>query len=194
MGLTVMMAIAPDGSTIPDTLELRRWDVRRRLPIPVVNEFEGVAYDFTVINGLAAVYTGDSYKCGLCGFALGYWIAFLGGEQSAKSRRYTDPPMHVECARAATHLCPHIARKNAARATEVRVGKASGEEQVVTPPGMVLERPAKWVLYITRKFSMTFARQGDDLLYFFDAAAPKELHYYGYNEDDVLQLEKVVKR
>lgn len=44
--------------------------------------------------------------CGMCGKPLDYWIAFIGGPESARSRAFLDPGMHVECAEYALDVCP----------------------------------------------------------------------------------------
>jgi hypothetical protein len=44
--------------------------------------------------------------CAMCGGALEYWIAFIGGPLSMKSRSFLDPGMHLECAEYALDVCP----------------------------------------------------------------------------------------
>lgn len=51
--------------------------------------------------------------CHLCGERMSapYW--FIGGPGCAKSRHFLDGPMHEECARYATKICPFLANPNA---------------------------------------------------------------------------------
>ncbi len=74
---------------------------------------------------------------------MGYWVAFLGGPGAAEQRCYVDPPMHPDCAEAATRLCPHIAHRRSGRSTKI-------SEDTITPPGFVLDKPEVWIMGITR--------------------------------------------
>lgn len=111
------------------------------------------------------------------------WIAFLGGPRSVERRAYSDPPMHVECAEASLRLCPHIARPHMKRAKDDRVPVAA-----ITPEGMSLERPASWVLYVTRSFEIELRRNADGGGFaLYRPAAPKTLRTFGYDEGGVLR-------
>lgn len=138
---------------LPTGLANRPLDQRRRAPIPVVNvhtlaDGDDVV-DFTAINADRAAEVGRERRCGLCGHDLGYWIGFLGGPESARSRAYTDPPMHPECAEAAVVLCPHIALQRARRANPEHLPSTA-----VVPDGFVETKPTEWVLGLTRTYRM----------------------------------------
>lgn len=135
---------------LPPNLAHRPRDVHRGVPIPFVSEHERsgqTVVDFISVNFERAMRCADEKLCGLCGWPLGYWIAFLGGPKSAAARSYTDPPMHEDCALAALRICPHLAVQHHRRAPDHRV---AGDTS--TPPGWVEDKPDRWVLGISRSF------------------------------------------
>ena len=71
-------------------------------------------------------------------------MAFLGTPRAAELLRYTDPPGHPECMRAALTLCPHIALARHRRARADRPGAG------IMPPGSHGDKPDGWTLGITR--------------------------------------------
>jgi len=132
---------------IPDFLNHLPVEPRRKLPVPFTNIItESGEPDFTTIDAQKTVECALLRLCGVCGKKLSYWIAFLGGPQSAESRAYLDPPMHEECARAAVKLCPFIAMPSMARR------KTPLTRDSTYPEGWTADRPEVFVLYITRKF------------------------------------------
>ncbi len=48
----------------------------------------------------------EERRCAMCGDRLAYWIAFIGGPRSIRSRAFLDPAMHIECAEYAMAVCP----------------------------------------------------------------------------------------
>lgn len=90
----------------------------RRLPVPfaATRRPDGVA-EFTVIDPVRVRACAAHRLCGVCGLALGYWVAFFGGPASADPARgaYTDPPMHEGCVEAAIGLCPFISKPRVPR-------------------------------------------------------------------------------
>jgi hypothetical protein len=123
-------------------------DPKRRVPVPfaqVIRE-DGTA-NFTAIDSGKVLRCAQENLCGLCGQPLTYWMAFIGGERSAASRGYSDPPMHVECAEDAFTLCPHLARPLVARRPDDEGG---------VPVGFVTAKPTRWAMGITRGFRWRF--------------------------------------
>jgi hypothetical protein len=135
---------------LPPSLAARPRDLHRGLPIPFVSQHERggrSVVDFVGVNVERALRCADEQLCGLCGWPLGYWIAFLGGPKSAALLQYTDPPMHEDCAFAALKLCPHIAIQRHHRAPEHRVA-----DDTWTPLGWTERKPDRWMLCSTRRF------------------------------------------
>ncbi|MFJ6380161.1 hypothetical protein ACIQI7_09190 [Kitasatospora sp. NPDC092039] len=139
----------PTLPDLPPGLAQRPRDLRRGLPIPVVNERPDGCPDFAVLNGAMALKMAGLHRCSLCGRPLEGPAAFLGGPVSAKSGHYSDPPMHEDCAEAALTLCPHIARPHARRASERRIS-----DDATVPVGFTLERPEEWVMVIASSYLM----------------------------------------
>ncbi|NUP48490.1 MAG: hypothetical protein HOW97_14455 [Catenulispora sp.] len=138
------------GAPIPPALLARPRDERRGLPIPPVSVHsvaDGEAVDFTTINGPVAVDLARARRCSLCGEAIGYWIAFLGGPAAHAARRYLDPPGHPECMSAAVRLCPFIAVRRYRRTPTHRQAVVTADLQ-----DYEFDQPEEWVLGITRSF------------------------------------------
>ena len=61
-------------------------------------------------------------RCGICGYALGTVITFVGG---SKSTVFIDPPNHPECAKLAFQECPFL-KTSRVRGEEVYVHVGAG--------------------------------------------------------------------
>lgn len=175
-------AATPAIPAIPAGLAARPIDARRGVPIPYVAVHDddnaiGQRVDFSAINAERVVECGAQRRCGLCGNGLGYWIAFLGGPKAAAHRRYVDPPMHEDCARAAIQLCPHIAVRRHARAPEHRL-----HPHTHTPADFDASKPDEWVLGITRTFELTVTPGGIE----FHPAPFKRIHRFAYTSDNTI--------
>ena len=169
---------------MPERLAARPFDRKRKLPIPYVNDAGDGVHDFTVVIAEKGYEVGTSRRCGLCGQQLDYWIAFLGGPSTVTNRLYTDPPMHVDCAKASLRLCPYIARRNMKRVPEERTAG-----HALTPAGFVDAHPEAYVLYITRDYKVVRLPQPDgEFAVGFRPAAPKELLTYRYDDAGYLIL------
>ena len=132
-------------SDLPSTLASRpRTSIG--LPIPYVAALrpDGTA-DFTVIDAERALGAARSRRCALCGAGLGYWLAFLGGPQSARTRTFVDGPAHEDCLLAAVRLCPYLARHASRRTRRVPEGS-------LTPAGFDERKPTEFVVGITRSY------------------------------------------
>ena len=50
-----------------------------------------------------------AYKlCGICGKALGEWVFYIGGENSAENGLFIDSGMHRNCVVESIRLCPYL--------------------------------------------------------------------------------------
>ncbi len=152
-------------------------DPRTQLPIPFVND-RGDGAEFAVIQTERSLECARRHLCGVCGERLTYWIAFLGGPQSAERGTYSDPPMHEECAEASTVLCPHLARRAPHRSRKIK-----NRPDVHTPGGFVEEKPPGFVMVITRSFTLS-----PNFIY--HAGTIKRRRYYTYDDEGILQFDR----
>ncbi|MFC0429896.1 hypothetical protein [Kutzneria buriramensis] len=144
------MNSVPDPAGLPAALAARPWDPRRGVPIPVTNEHqtdEGLVVDFTSINAQRAQHCAEQGLCGMCGTALDYWIAFLGGPSSAAHLTYPDPGTHLDCVLAAITWCPHLAIQRHRRVPDHRL-----RPDTVLPEDFTDDKPDQWVLGLTRSY------------------------------------------
>lgn len=155
------MTIRPDLTGLPEGMQKLSVDIRRGLPVPMVNMFEWQDYDFTAVNGSLALTLAQRKMCGICGERF-ETAAFIGGPRSAETQAYSDPPMHEECAMAALTLCPHIARRNMKRATDNHV-----KQDAITPKNMSLTKPDEWVMYVTAEYKIFIDGEGDERTAFY---------------------------
>lgn len=168
--------------TIPDFLAHLEVDPRRLLPVPVINLYD-TGPDFTSINGPRVAELAADRACGICGKALGYWLAFLGGPRSYASRSYSDPAMHEACARFSLTACPHIRIGRARRATGTHL-----RTNATQAPGFVLSKPDTWVLGVTRSYTTTMQpAEGGGYVPVFRAAPFKRAEAFAYDDTGTLQ-------
>ncbi len=158
-------------------LALRPLDPKRKVPVPFAQLVlpDGLA-DFTQLDGELVVRCGNEGLCGLCGQSLvGGPVAFIGGQRSAVSRSYSDPPMHVDCAEDAFTLCPHLARPLVMRR----------ESDGFVPEGWSQDKPKKFVMLITDGFELELRRGRQDdgtegVIPGFTANPPERLRVWRY--------------
>ncbi|MGX4733205.1 hypothetical protein [Kitasatospora griseola] len=176
------MTTRPDLSQLPHGLGTRPVDLRRGLPIPVVNVHPGGEVDFASINGRAALELSITGRCGLCGRRMTGPVAFLGGPNCAENGIYSDPPMHEECAEAALTLCPHIAVPHARRASERRLA-----HDATYAVGFSEEKPSEWVILVSDGYGnmLAPAEKGDGTVPVFIAGILVRQRRFGY-QDGVL--------
>jgi hypothetical protein len=154
-------------------LATRPIDPKRRLPIPyaqLVNP-DGTA-NFAAIDGPKALRGAANRDCGLCGQRMGRWVAFLGGPRNVEHGGYLDPPMHVSCAEDATRLCPHLARQRVPRRPD------SGDPDIITPPGFVEDKPDRWAMWITDRY--TWRINPDTGTYRFLPGPARQIRWWHY--------------
>lgn len=120
-------------------------------PIPVtVNVVDGVP-DFRVVDLAALGACLRNRLCSVCGSPLDYWIVFVGGPESIKSRVFLDGPMHEECARWSMANCPFL------------VGKVGYSDESKRPPRLeddavaivddtIHDRPDRMGMGVTRNY------------------------------------------
>jgi hypothetical protein len=175
------------STDIPECLRDRPFDERRKLPVPFMNVIDDDRWDFTTITGTQVLRCIEDRLCSVCGNSLDYWFAFIGNEASAVSHRFTDPPMHPECALASLRLCPMINHGNMSRAKAPRVKPLDGE--AVFGPQFSRERPAAWVMGTTQRYKVE-KRDG----YLFFISGPYKRVRAWRNKDDgpgLIELEPV---
>jgi len=165
---------------LPPALAARPRDARRGLPVPPVNLHPDPAtgapvVDFTNLNTTVSTRLADARRCSLCGNEIGYWAAFLGGPRAAELMRYTDPPGCVDCLQAAVILCPHIAIERHRRARADRPGAG------IIPPGSHGDKPARWILGVTRRYRTLFLPEHRFSVYL--PAPFRTIHTYTYDAD-----------
>lgn len=101
-----------ESIAIPPRLALRPRDGRGYpIPFTVLLDRDGTP-DFRVTDRIKWDQVLDQRLCALCAEPLGRHLAFVGGPLSHESRYFTDPPMHLECARYAVQVCPFLAAPN----------------------------------------------------------------------------------
>lgn len=137
-----------DLTDLPESMKKLVVHERMGLPVPLVNMFGPDDYDFTVVNGTSALALARRERCGICGERFER-AAFLGGERAAEHQVYSDPPMHEDCALAATRLCPHIARKGMRRASDNHV-----RQEAITPEEMSLDKPRLWMMFVCTSYKI----------------------------------------
>jgi hypothetical protein len=93
--------------------------------------------------------------CAICGQALDYWIAFIGGDLCLKNRLF-GLPMHEDCARFSMRVCPHLSNPRA----KYRPPPTGAEVRV--SPLVSDSRPSEMFLVITRRYKPVAVR--DELL------------------------------
>ena len=177
--------MSSDVIDLPAGLAARPRDTKRGVPIPYVSVHDDgedgqQRVDYVAINGARVLECARDRLCGLCGQGLGYWIAFLGGPRAAEHRRYLDPPMHEECARAAIALCPHIAVHRHTRAPDHRV-----HDDATTPADFDESKPDEWVLGVTRSFEL---RATSNSLQFLPAPF-KRIHRFTYAGNGIVEVQ-----
>jgi hypothetical protein len=120
-----------------------------------MNEEPDGTPNFMVVNNDIVARCGRDRLCGICGRPLSYWMAFVGGPISATNGVYSDPPFHKECALAAFRFCPHIARKVHRRTADEKMPDGSFKHV-----GAVEEKPAQWIIGLTRDYRILPWGQG----------------------------------
>ena len=135
---------------IPPAIAARLKDWRG-YPIPFV-QFIPSTYktdkkvDFRVTDPIKKARCVDERLCGICGMALHPVVFFIGGEKSFKNQLYTDPAMHLNCARFAAKVCPFLVNKNF-KMTPIDSVK-SEDYEVISDPLSAPYRPEK--MFIVR--------------------------------------------
>lgn len=154
------MCYYPAMTTVPEAISRLPVDVKRRLPIPLMNQAEDGTHSFVAINGKTVLRILEEELCGICGEKLGFASAFVSGPLSFQNRAYADPPFHPACAEFAMTVCPHIIIPHAKRATDDRLDREVGK--VYNAAGSVFEKPQEWVIAIapTRETVAHFTSEG----------------------------------
>ncbi len=147
------------------------------LPIPFVNATnQDGSPNFRLVDPRKSYEAAVHRLCALCGFELGYWIAFLGGPKSIKSRLFVDGPAHEDCLVAATTLCPYLGRRN------FRRHGVEGAE----PIGFDAIKPTRFMIGVTRGYQTLL----DDKGVVVHRAAPfKRIRRFNYQDNVLVEVE-----
>ena len=149
---------------------------KRGLPILFTSEIEDDGTpNFRVSDGRKVAECAKKQLCGVCGQKLGYWIAFIGGPMGCENRCFADPPMHRACAEYALNVCPYLATK-ADRSLALQA--KHGDEFAANDPTLIVEKPSKVGLYMTRGFRLIPNGNG----FLFHAEPPKEIVWHEMGE------------
>lgn len=131
---------------LPARLAARPFDARRKLPIPYVSEQDDGSVNFSVLNGARVLECAREGLCSACGQPHEYRIAFVGGPGGFRMRRYTDAPMHIECAQWSLRLCPYLA---------VERHRRRGLTETTAAPGFTdMEKSEPVILAVTRRYRL----------------------------------------
>lgn len=100
---------------IPERLRDRPRDHRGNVVLFTTAMTDGKP-DFRAIDSAKVTEAVDNRLCGICGQRLEYWITFIGGPISARTRAFADPGMHPECSAYALQVCPYLLYRDKPRA------------------------------------------------------------------------------
>ena len=80
------------------------------IPVPFTVQWSDGKPDFRKVDPEKIARCARRRLCGVCGMAMlpGETYAFLGGPGTASTLIYTDPWMHIECARFSAKACTHL--------------------------------------------------------------------------------------
>lgn len=134
--------------TIPEPPRIARLphDAKGR-PVPRFVAWLDGKPDHRVASGINRKELDRANACHICGEPLDYRMAFLTGPLGFKNRSTSEGPMHRECAEYSLRACPHLAGDENTRRRDTGL---SAEVHAI--PGMVMARPAKMVLAISRSY------------------------------------------
>lgn len=128
---------------IPERLRRRPLDSHGR-PLAWVLGVDGNGEPMQGVNDADKVFRCIiERRCGLCGEPLGWWVAFIGDDESVRQRVFVEPPMDPECARYALTACPYLAAGAGFEVKRKREGVVAIQDR---------QRPARMALYLTRHF------------------------------------------
>ncbi len=139
----------------------------RGLPIPYAN-FIGPdgQPDFKVLDHQKHQEILREKLCGICGGPLGRGtIAFIGGEGSIKSSLFTDPAMHVECARYAAKVCPYLNNGSATYSSAPPKHLGQGDFVHKEFEAVNSKRPKRMGIYFTNGYKYGQISRGDPMIY-----------------------------
>ena len=99
-----------DAGAMPD--RIKRLRVYRGYPVPFFVAWPNGEPDFRMIDPEAIKACILGKRCWICGDQLGRNMAFVVGPLSPINRTHSEPPCHLECAKAAVRACPMMVNPN----------------------------------------------------------------------------------
>jgi len=148
---------------VPTRLQKRPLDERGFLITYVTTIGTDGKPDFRIIDHFKVIECIEERICGLCGESIGPLVSLIGGEECVVRRQFSDPPMHPECARYASQVCPFLTNQNAKYHN--RDNPPAGIE-VFSLPHISSQRPKRMAIYTTRAYDiMRFRTPGSRMVH-----------------------------
>jgi len=87
---------------------LRKLKVFAGLPVPVTALWKDGKPDFRTTDHEQLMRSVKYKLCAVCGAKLGLTCYWIGGPLCVQNHYFTDPGMHLECAKESIRLCPFL--------------------------------------------------------------------------------------
>lgn len=132
------------------------------------------ADDFRIVDSDKAMLSINKERCWICGQAFKpAEYALVGGPECAKSRAFTEPPCHVECAEYAVQVCPFLLypgakRREAGLAPEATLAHRNASSAVPIKG----ENPGEHYIFVVKDFSFS-----------------KRFHVMQFTKDKVIEIQ-----
>lgn len=168
--------VASDPSTWPVQIQQLPRDAYGR-PITYVTyndtSTDPPVVDFRITDINRRVECYERRLCGVCGWALDYFITFVGGPNSAEARWYVDPAMHEGCADFSIAVCPHLSRYKS------RFSERAFDPSITAVNRLPMVKAEHIVKYVTRDYKIGHGPTGELMVY---ASPAKQLIIVPYKD------------
>jgi hypothetical protein len=146
-------------TNIPIPASLRHLKLWHGFPITYVTQMNGDQPDFRTINILRVRRCMKHGLCGICGEEIKGLFHFIGGNRSAESGHFSDPPMHSECAYYSAQVCPYLmGTKRQFGAGPSKTEKLAVVDAVFKMADM--QRPKRMCIYKCRRYKFETTPEG----------------------------------
>lgn len=140
----------PTDVPIPENLKrFPLWKGKYVIHFTVYTAKDG-SPDFKVVNEARRREALAKNLCHLCGKRLEQPIVFIGGPKAEKNRVFMDGPMHEECARYATKVCPYLALADSDHSKAP--ARVDADHRIIVSQAVDSGRPARMALYFTDRY------------------------------------------
>jgi len=142
--------------------EMKRWESRpyyKGLPIPYTTLIDNDdTPNFQAVDQARIFECLAQQLCGVCGQSLRTddeerWLAFIGGEECAKTLEFIDPPMHPECAYYAAETCPYLKNEDGKYSNKINT-KAPEDANLTLLYEVDKARPKRLMIYFCKGFKV----------------------------------------